>query len=72
MMLVYPENSQREESSLGNDNEELVAELDILREEIATLIKDLRELARQIRNGDWMSANEGIEIADAIEEIING
>ena len=57
---------------MGNDNEELVAELDILREEIATLIKDLRELARQIRNGDWMSANEGIEIADAIEEIING
>jgi len=66
-----------QESSLPNNKglvtdptEELVAELDILREEMGSLIRELRKFIEVIRDnpGDWYPE----EIATALEEITNG
>lgn len=53
-------------------NEELVAELDILRGEVGTLIKDLRTFIDGLRTDDVFTELSHSELADILEEIING
>lgn len=52
-------------------NEELVAELDILRGEMGTLITDLRLLICNVRKGAYDNLDVDM-LADMVEEIING
>lgn len=56
---------------VSDPNEELVAELDVLRGEMGTLITDLREFVRRIRNYEY-SAMDQSDLAAVLEEIING
>ncbi len=51
--------------------EELVAEADILRGELGTLITDLRNFVGNLRKGSYGSIYPD-EIADLLEEIIDG
>jgi hypothetical protein len=52
-------------------NEELEAELDILRGEMGTLIKDVRDFIEELKN-DKYSDLEQSDIAEILEEIIDG
>lgn len=55
---------------LPGSNEELIAEIDVLRNELGSLVRELREFVKQVRdsNGDWTAG----EIIEAVEEIVNG
>jgi hypothetical protein len=69
VLKTNQESSLPDNKGLVTDpNEELVAELDILRGEMATLIQDLRRFAGELRKNPW----ESVDVADELESIING
>lgn len=51
-------------------NADLLAEANVLREEMGSLVRELRDLIKVVRksNGDWTPG----EILEAMEDIING
>jgi hypothetical protein len=76
-VIIYPKN-QEVDSSLPADkglvadpNEELVAEVSILREELGGLITQIRAFIKDNRAGKYGYLSRG-EIIDILEEIVNG
>jgi hypothetical protein len=58
-------------TNIPADCSELRDEAEIFRQELGSLITDLRLLCKQIKSGEYMGTDEGVSVADAIEGIIN-
>lgn len=56
----------------ADSKEELIAEIDVLRGELGSLIRELREFAESLRGHGYDSQLSADEIGEILEEIISG
>lgn len=56
----------------ADSKEELIAEADVLRQELGSLLTDLREFVASLKGHGYDSQLDAHEIGEILEEIING